>query len=442
MNIKISSILYLILVVGGPLSVALFCQTLVPGKLQLFLPAFGFVFALFCSFKDKARFGFSPELAFLVLFYLWSMLNQNKAFDDAITTTMYRNWLIIFGFVMGISAVLGYAGNRHWVRFFWNAVLFVGLFYSVVTIACHLDPSLHDAIYQRFFSDLDAVAAATDLRAGFTSHYSTNGMYIAIGLIACVPMFAAKKYLLGFRYVVVAIILIALLLTTKRAHLVFGVVSASTALVLFGSREKLSTSFKIFLALLALIVALYLSSLYFPELLVVFERFKDMFDSNSTTDRQMFVDLCKEMWEGSPIFGAGMGSFSANLNMTALGAKYTMQGFSIMSAHNCFWQVLAEEGTVGFVLFVGFLSYFLIGSIRLLLKLNRIGESYSLPRAYLAGSIALQLFFILYCVTGNPLYDMQTYIPYLLSCGVYLTVRRDAIGLRGSLFSGGYGYEI
>ena len=42
----------------------------------------------------------------------------------------------------------------------------------------------------------------------------------------------------------------------------------------------------------------------------------------------------------------------------------------------------------------------------------------------LSGSLAIQAFFIMYCLTGNPLYDMQVYIPYLVACGMSLWVYR------------------
>jgi hypothetical protein len=98
------------------------------------------------------------------------------------------------------------------------------------------------------------------------------------------------------------------------------------------------------------------------------------------------------------------------------------------------------------------LAISVIGTIRLLLKLNKFDSNNESDRMSLAASIALQLFFILYCTTGNPLYDMQTYIPYLLSVGVYLMVRnrfmvdgvlavREFRGKRGTLPINSTAYE-
>lgn len=426
-QVEIRGVIYPTVAIGIPLFVVFFCQTLVPSSLQPVLIALSLVYALFCSGKDGDKLGLCAGSLLLLLFFLWSMLDQNKAFGHAVTTSMFRTWLIIFGCAMAAAVIVGHARNRNWVRFFWGAILLFGIFYSVVTIICWLAPSFHDLIVQVFFSGSKATASATDWKAGFTNHYSTNGMYIAFGLIACVPMLTEKKYPAFLRYAIVVIILTALLLTTKRAHLVFGVASVGFALILFGSRKKLSTSLKVAAVALLALVALYEVSLYFPDLFAVFDRFQEMAKTSEETDREQFVELCRRMWEQSPVLGNGMGSFAVYLNMTALGAKYIAQGFSIMSAHNCFWQVLAEEGVVGLALFVGALAFFLVGTVRLLLGLNRANGTYVAQRAALAASVALQLFFIAYCTTGNPLYDMQTYVPYLLACGVYLAVRRETL---------------
>lgn len=427
MDIKLSRVFYLLVVIGGPLVVAFFCQTLVPERLQLALLVLAFAVSLFFATKDRDRRGFTFGSLSLFLFYIWTLLDQNMAFSNVLTSSMARSWLIIFGCTLGISLILGNARKQEWMSFLWDAMLVIGLFYAVITIVCWLIPGFHDVIYRRFFSGLQTVVESSDWKAGFTNHYSTNAMYITLGLVACIPLILKKRLSAVLRYGALVLLLVALLLTTKRTHLVSGVASVGFALCLYGSRQKLSTSFKVIVVAIIALVGIYASSLYVPDLLGVFERFSGMQDSTSVNDRNTFQALCLDLWSQSPIVGNGLGSFAINFNMTGLSARYIAQGHTIMSAHNCFWQVLAEEGAVGFVLMVLTFAAFLCGSIRLLLKLNRLAADDHHMRAYLSASIALQLFFVMYCVTGNPLYDMQTYVPYLFSCGVYLAIRRVAV---------------
>ena len=38
-------------------------------------------------------------------------------------------------------------------------------------------------------------------------------------------------------------------------------------------------------------------------------------------------------------------------------------------------------------------------------------------------SVSMQVFFLLYGFTGNPLYDKEMYFPYYIACAVYLCCR-------------------
>lgn len=46
---------------------------------------------------------------------------------------------------------------------------------------------------------------------------------------------------------------------------------------------------------------------------------------------------------------------------------------------------------------------------------------------YLLFSFTFQLFFLLYCFSGNPLYDIQCYAVYFICLGVTLNLRRESM---------------
>lgn len=440
-DVKLTRLFYLVFVIGLPLATAFFCQTFVTGRLQVVLPVIALVIAFCCCVKDRDRLQISFGQAVLLLFFLWAAADQNTAFAGKVTSYVCQIWLLVFGCILFVSLIIGNAQNREreWSGFFWGAVLAIGIFYAAVTIICWVTPAVHDAIYTRFFASSASSIDAADWKAGFTNHYSTNGMYLAFGLIACVPLLLDKRKNLIFRLAPFIVILLALLLTTKRAHLVFGVGSIAVAMILFGSREKLSIAFKAVIAIAIAVLCVYVASLYAPDLLDTFNRIADMSsnDDTSTTDRLYFSTLCQQIWEKSPVVGSGMGTYAVEFNTTGLSANYIAAGYSIMYAHNCFWQVLAEQGIIGFALLILAFAANLLGSVRLLLQLNRNVSADWRTRAFLAASVSMQIFFILYCTTGNPLYDMQAYIPYLFSCGVYFAVSRQA-SAEGLLFHRGH----
>ena len=413
---------YNFFVVALPLVVAFFCQTFVKATaIQIGLCMVALIAAIGFSLKQRDRLCMSAGPILLVAFYLWVLVDQNGAFRGSQLAFVSMKWLLIFGIMVILTSLMGQASKQKWHSSLWAIIVAVGLFYALATIASWAVPGFHDRIYYRFFAS--AAHSAANWRAGFTSHYSTNGMYLALGLMACIPRLADRNKNLAIRVIPAAIILFALLLTTKRAHLVIGLFSMVAALCIFGSRKSASTGFKVLVVAAIGILVFYLASIYIPDLTVVFDRIAQVQEDDTFGGRSSFYDICLSIWGEHPLVGSGMGSYTTTFNMTPLGSWYISRGYTTMKAHNCYLQVLAEQGIIGLVLLVAVFVTFLAGSIRLLLWLNRRNPSdYSL-RISLTVSVAIQLFFVVYCLTGNPLYDMQMFIPYLLSCSVYMWIR-------------------
>ena len=53
-----------------------------------------------------------------------------------------------------------------------------------------------------------------------------------------------------------------------------------------------------------------------------------------------------------------------------------------------------------------------------------ITQKYDMPIAFLL-NVGVQIFFLLYCFTGNPLYDKETYIPYYMACMIFLHYKNN-----------------
>lgn len=412
---------YKICVVALPLIVAFFCQSIVQSvTIQIALCLAALIMAIGSSLKQEDRLCLNMGTMFLMTFYLWVLVDQNAAFKESQQAITCMKWILIFGSIAIAVTLMGQASRQKWCSSLWSIIAALGLFYALATIASWAVPGFHDYVYRHFFAN---VYSAAKWQAGFTQHYSTNGMYLALGLLACIPKLADKNKNLAIRLIPALIILFALLLTTKRAHLVFGIFSMVAALCIFGSHKSASTGFKVLVVAAIGVLAVYLASIYIPDVTAVFDRIAEAQEDDTYGGRNSFYELCLTMWGQHPLVGSGMGSYTNTFNMTSLGAWYVRIGITTMKAHNCYLQVLAEQGIIGLILLVALFVAFLVGSIKLLLWLNK-NDSDNFPlRISLTASVAVQLFFVLYCLTGNPLYDVQMYIPYLLSCGVYSWIR-------------------
>lgn len=244
-------------------------------------------------------------------------------------------------------------------------------------------------------------------------------------MISTLPFLLSERRERKRWFLVFALMLIALLLTTKRAHLVFGVVSIACGYALLNSKLKLKTISRLMVIALISMVALYAISLYAPDLVAVFDRIMVASDDETFGGRAMFYQLCLEMWESSPLIGHGMGAYTETFNHTALGFQYIFNGYTQMKAHNVYLQVLAEGGIFGAFLFLSALFGSIAFAARKLVHANASHSDLHIERCLLAGSIAIQVFFLLYCITGNPLYSPQAYIPYIMCCGAGFCIARS-----------------
>ena len=109
--------------------------------------------------------------------------------------------------------------------------------------------------------------------------------------------------------------------------------------------------------------------------------------NNITTGRNVFYENAIRIFSqgsvGTLLIGYGTGS-AYHINKTGL--------------HNVYLQILFDHGLIGLALYG---SFFII-NIR-----NAIKKRYFF-------SMCLQIVFLIYCITGNPLYDYYFFIPYLL----------------------------
>lgn len=244
---------------------------------------------------------------------------------------------------------------------------------------------------------------------GLANHYSSNGMYIAtaILLLFSIRLFGdlhKRKMKLNILFVLA---FVALLFTGKRAHMIFSVVAMLFVYYIYSADKKLGRTFKIFAIIVSVLAFFYIGYSLFPNLFSFIGRFYETAaDGDITQGRLKTWMTVLKVFEMHPIFGIGWMRFST-----------LAEGFGVTSnAHNVYIQLLCETGVVGCCIFVFFFIFMLVISTRLFYQM-RTGQ-FNVPvneQKNMAFSVGMQVFFLLYCVTGNPLYDAPMFVPYFLS---------------------------
>lgn len=159
-------------------------------------------------------------------------------------------------------------------------------------------------------------------------------IFIAIGFLVYVKRFWQKLLL----SVVFLLISANIILTFSRgAWVSLLIVCLFLAMFIKNKKSKL-----LFLLFLVSFVGVILS---FPSLK---ERFFLIVKDGGDADRFKVWRVALTMFSESPLFGKGLGLFMSHFS------KYTH--LSIQYAHNCYLQILAETGLLGFVFFIWFLG--------------------------------------------------------------------------------------
>ena len=266
-------------------------------------------------------------------------------------------------------------------------------------------------------------------KAGLTNHYSHNAIMISVVLL----IFVAEAYYYVLekdkrKQRLLALILafisfFSLVLTAKRGHFLFCALTVFLGLMVCSANMSFAKKIRV-IVILALLTIVFLS-IYekVPELSRLIERLSRSGEDYSSLSRFQMWKSALELFSSNPVIGIGWGGF-----------RYDSP-FQI-EAHNVYFQLLAETGVIGTAVYV-ILNCRLV---QLCLKNTRALIKNSSRDLVLPSICALfiQVFYLLYSLTGNCLYDI-TFCFYTLSIGtIYVcsAYRKKQLSQNNNMFTG------
>lgn len=360
--------------------------------------------------------------AWLILAMLGVMYYNNQNFSHGYYASFY----------FSVAVFLFYFFS--WKTNIWHKAViylagFAGVFYAFMTVFLMFTPNLyHNYVIPLFeaygYGDSMWEMYQQGYMPGFTPHYSTNGIYLAVGLAVPVAYLisGSRKFSMKFLF---ALILFALLLTGKRGHVVFGIASILICYYFMNCNKPVNRWFKIvsMVALGALVLVIVAE--FVPSVLNVVYRFIETSESGDIgLGRDVFRALALELFAQNKMFGIGWDGFRYYYN--------TVFGYEI-NVHCVYVQLLCESGIIGSLIYYTFFVialYHIIYAVKYLISKGI--ELTNLQRVSITFSLYVQCFFLLYCITGNPLYDSQILIPYIMACAIgeyyYQKVKRMKVG--------------
>lgn len=280
------------------------------------------------------------------------------------------------------------------------------IFYALYTILEKFIPLLFYISISLFPSKAEVLFAqySEGCMPGLTNHYSTNGLLLGTGII----IFGAKlinktsfKNILNF-----SIMLIAILLTGKRAHILFTLFALYLAYYCYMSNNKSKRIIRSIAIFIFVLLGLFILINYVPSLATFISRFEQSAESGDVTlGRTKMWAIAIECFKTHPLLGIGWG-------------QYISVNPYHWNAHNIYIQLICETGIIGIAIYLYFFISILIKSWKHLKWVRTNNYAEKAEQINMVYSIAMQIFFLMYGITGNPLYDKEAYVPYYMACAI------------------------
>ncbi len=304
-----------------------------------------------------------------------------------------------------------------------NCILVAGLMHVIATLWFYFDIDFYMThIYPHFNSSQKAhlyeQVQKNHHAVGLSNHYSQNGIYMAISLCASFALLFMKSHKnILWKILLLSIVLLALILTGKRGVLIFSVFAILVTYIICKEGAFTNKLVTVLFILSSVSLVIYALSFYIEGIAAAFERISTIFwakneNSDVSNGRFKLYAIAWNFFKESPILGIGWREFSKEV------VNFYNQDSVLRDAHNVFLQLLCETGVIGFTIFISLFISAITQTIQLAVKSTKdLLYLSDRTKIVLTFSLCYQVFFLAYCITGNPLYDLETVYVYIISVG-------------------------
>ena len=412
LKVKISTHKYLVLVLFL-LSVYVFISYLFPKNLSYILLAVSVILLIFLTFVNRTlKITHNQLLAVLIIFVfvIFQLIRaQYSTYNvNSIKTAINRSTIFFIGAAFYLFDHWYKDGIKLFVIFVSIHVFFTIVSYLVPNLfSLTVLPLIPNHIKKRMLN-----FTSRGLYSGITEQIGRNASYISIGVSIIYSRYISiyqksnKKEL-----ILLVLFFLSLLLTGKRGQLI-AIVISMLFIYIYIMKIKGQRIFIRALKMILLIgLAIVVLAIVFPGASAPMRRFIERQGGDQTSGRIPLYINAIEMFKQKPIFGWGTGVFN---NLYGTGT------------HNIYFQLLAEDGLIGFFIFVLLLIVNCLTTVRVL----KYAISYNREEQvifYLCFSLYYQVFYILYGLVDNPFNDGYMLLTYLLASSIPFSLKKHKL---------------
>ena len=351
------------------------------------------------------------------------LLILTLAIMSVTTKSINENLTYIIRYAVLVLIVILMKYDEEFFHIIFYCILAAGLVHVAATLWFYFDTDFYMAnIYPHFDSSQKAhlyeQVQKNHHAVGLSNHYSQNGIYMAISLCASFALLFMKSHKnILWRVLLLSAVFFALILTGKRGVLIFSVFAMLISYVICKKGAFANKLITVLFILSSMSLVIYVLSFYIEGVASAFERITAMFlTENEASDvsngRFKLYAIAWNFFKESPVLGIGWREFSKEA------VNFYNQDSVLRDAHNVFLQLLCETGIIGFLIFITLFISAITQTIQLVVKSTK-NMLYLSDKTKIAliFSLCYQVFFLAYCITGNPLYDLETVYVYIISVG-------------------------
>lgn len=410
--------------------------------LIVFYSLWGFIFRFTIYGSQSFLYGY------LILIFLFSLINAGKAGLAKLTKSGVA-WLPYFTYTLAyLTHTLLFQASNFTLFVEWSVCLFLILiaprapllnhfpvkfilwssFFAMIGIAVQaLLPDFYNSRIAGLFVNEETILRWVDREFGFNGFTSQIAITARILLYGEIVLLFLRDTLLPkwlqsntFFYLLITLFAFCVLLTGKRLHFLVAISLPFIVNILLET-GIVKKSFKLMVIVL-LIIALsniFISNIDYFLQSSTLHRFAETYimaqvGEDFTSGRTELYEAALKAFQDYPIFGIGLENYCSYTGME-------------LYVHNTYLQVLCEQGLVGITLFIYAIFTSLYNTLKIIKREKIINNL-----RYLKISLGIQIFYIIYCFTGNELYGAGL-IMYFLS--IAILVRVESLNVRNQYCS-------
>lgn len=275
------------------------------------------------------------------------------------------------------------------------------------------------AINQFLLNDVDLQNNTSllliDSYSGITGQTAINAYFISVFIACLFSKIIASTNQNKFWIVNILMLFMsffALFITNKRSFLIINVISILIIWLIFIFKKRTKSNKKLLVPVFVLF-AFFIIKDYLPENNNIIMKFKILSDSNDFSNgREYLWNGTLDIFQESPYFGIGINTIGNKLDDLT---------------HNIYIQLLAEIGIFGLLIFlvcIIFNLFLVLKKIfKILYKTKNIFVNEKILETNLF-SLYMQILFILYGFSGNPLYSINFLLIYTISVSITTTTNK------------------